>query len=96
MKISEFHRLARFISALALAAALGHLAAAEARAAAAPQGNPQQEIADKVDLIPPAWSQSLPAPERFQLVLGGAGVLDKETGLVWEQTPAAGLRPASR
>ena len=37
--------------------------------------------------VPPSWSQKLPAAERFELVLDGAGVLDKETGLVWEQVP---------
>lgn len=37
--------------------------------------------------IPPAWSQTIAGTERFELVLGGAGVLDKETGLVWEQSP---------
>jgi len=37
--------------------------------------------------IPPAWSQKLPAAERFALVLDGAAVLDKETGLVWERSP---------
>lgn len=33
----------------------------------------------------PPWDQVLPAAERFVLVLGGEAVLDKETGLVWEQ-----------
>jgi len=40
----------------------------------------------KDEVIPP-WSQTLPASERFKLVFGGAAVLDKETGLVWEQSP---------
>jgi hypothetical protein len=44
-------------------------------------------IKAKLDLIPPAWSQILPAADRFQLVMGGAAVLDKETGLVWVQSP---------
>ena len=35
----------------------------------------------------PSWDQSLPAAERFVLVMGGAAVLDKNTGLVWEQSP---------
>ena len=40
-----------------------------------------------LDEIPPAWSQALPASERFVLVLGGVAVLDKETGLVWQRQP---------
>ena len=41
--------------------------------------------------IPPAWSQKLPAAERFVLVLDDNGVLDKETGLVWEKSPSTGI-----
>jgi hypothetical protein len=37
--------------------------------------------------IPPAWSQKLDAADRFELVLDDAGVLDRETGLVWERAP---------
>lgn len=49
-------------------------------------------IQTQLDQIPPAWSQTLPAVERFVLVLGAAAVLDKETGLVWEQAPDATSR----
>lgn len=41
-----------------------------------------------LDEIPPTWSQKITdSAARFELVLDGAGVLDKETGLVWEQSP---------
>lgn len=39
-------------------------------------------------VLPPSWSQKLDASKRFVLVLDNAAVLDKETGLVWEQSPA--------
>ena len=42
-----------------------------------------------LDQIPPTWSQKLPSAQRFELVLDNAAVLDKETGLVWEKSPAA-------
>ncbi len=35
----------------------------------------------------PSWDQILSASERFKLVMGGDAVLDKQTGLVWEQSP---------
>ena len=41
--------------------------------------------------MPPSWGQKLPAAERFALVLDGNGVLDKETGLVWEKSPSTTL-----
>src|SRR4030095_14452960 len=46
-----------------------------------------QTILDAFNRIPPVWSQVLPVGERFVLVMGGVAVLDKETGLVWEQAP---------
>jgi hypothetical protein len=41
-----------------------------------------------LDQIPPTWSQKISGAARFELVLDGVAVLDKETGLVWERTPS--------
>jgi Protein of unknown function (DUF1566) len=46
-------------------------------------------VGSNLRLIPPSWSQKLPAAERFELVLDGAAVLDHESGLVWEKAPSA-------
>jgi hypothetical protein len=40
-------------------------------------------------IIPPSWYQKLSANKRFSVVLNGAAVLDKETGLVWEKNPSS-------
>ena len=47
-----------------------------------------------LDDVPPSWGQTLSASgadacatDRFRCVLSGAGVLDLETGLVWERAP---------
>src|SRR5215831_4870597 len=49
---------------------------------------------------PPSWDQQLPASTRFVVLSnwvdsnfpsGGAAVLDRETGLVWERSPSATL-----
>ena len=40
-----------------------------------------------MDNVPPTWSQKIAGAARFELVLDGEAVLDKETGLVWEQSP---------
>ena len=107
-KGSRINRLARAVASLLLVAAIGHLTAAGVEVHAAPQPSHQDiltsvnsietkidSIKAKLDLIPPAWSQILPVADRFQLVMGGAAVLDKETGLVWEQSPETAPNPTT-
>lgn len=38
-----------------------------------------------MDNVTPTWSQKIAGAERFELVLDEFGVLDKETGLVWQR-----------
>jgi hypothetical protein len=53
---------------------------------------PSKATSTTLNDIPPAWSKTLQcdttACPRFELVMGGAAVLDHETGLVWEQSPS--------
>jgi hypothetical protein len=50
-----------------------------------------------IDSLPPSWFQLLPSDDgppctnsRFFCVMNGEAVLDRETGLVWQQTITAG------
>jgi len=54
-----------------------------------PPGSPAPTM-KSLDQISPTWDQVIPnAADRFKLVMGGAAVLDKETGVVWEQSPSS-------
>ena len=52
-----------------------------------------QDVLDAIAKLPPAWSQVLPSAQRFLLVMDGVAVLDKQTGLVWEQAPTHDFFP---
>jgi hypothetical protein len=66
---------------------LGFVAVTAQAGSLEPSGPPASTM-QSLDHMQPTWDQILPASERFVLVMGGAAVLDKETGLVWEQSPS--------
>lgn len=52
-----------------------------------PSGAPSSTMRT-LEELQPAWSKKITdASKRFETVLDGAAVLDKETGLVWEKSP---------
>jgi hypothetical protein len=84
---------------LALLAVIGMLATGVRGGPLDPPGSPTATM-KTLDEIPPVWSRKLPADDgpaggcassRFQCVLAGGGVLDRETGLVWAKSPDPNL-----
>ena len=53
------------------------------------KGGTTQNVLEAINNLPPAWYKVLPSDQRFVLVMGGGAVLDRETGLVWEQSPSS-------
>jgi len=40
-----------------------------------------------LNALPTSWNELIMLPSRFDVVLNGEGVLDHETGLVWQKSP---------
>ena len=71
--------LAMFITFTVIVVFLADLTRAGNLEPSGPPGSTMKTL----DEIPPTWSQTLSASDRFELVLNNEAVLDKETGLVW-------------
>ncbi len=87
--------LAIFLALFMIAFLATNQVSAQVSIAKRPSPPPPDPVMDKLNLIlekleqiPPTWSQKLSATERFEVVLNSQGVLDHETGLVWEKSPS--------
>ncbi len=91
------HRVGWFVS-VGMTVLLGASLASAQSGSLEPPGSAVNGSGDPVATTQtqPSWDQTLPANDgaangcnstRFKCVMGGAAVLDKQTGLVWEQSP---------
>ena len=76
----------KWLNAAGLAVLFTIIALAMSQAGPLEPSAPPGPTMKTLDEIPPTWSLILPTAQRYVVVMNGAAVLDKETGLVWERT----------
>lgn len=94
--ISRFGWMALGICSVYALSALAGVARGGSLDPPGPVGSTMKSLDD----LPPSWHRLLPSNDgadgcqssRFLCVMGGGGVLDRETGLVWEQAPSGTVR----
>ncbi|MEB2308821.1 MAG: hypothetical protein OZ917_05905 [Candidatus Brocadiaceae bacterium] len=80
----KYRKLLWLLSVLVVPVTYGGFAIADCEESSALSGPTVRTTKE----LQPAWSTKIKkASKRFQLVLDGAAVFDKETGLVWEKSP---------
>lgn len=80
----KYRKLLWLLSVLVVPVTYGGFAIADSEESSALSGPTIRTTKE----LQPAWSTKIKkASKRFQLVLDGAAVFDKETGLVWEKSP---------
>jgi hypothetical protein len=82
----------KWLNAVGIALLLTIVALAMSQAGPLEPSAPPGPTMKTLDEIPPTWSQILPTEQRYVVVMNEAAVLDKETGLVWDRSPAEATR----
>jgi len=94
--LSLVFRSAWYVAAVFVLLAAATLAGVVRAGSLDPPGGPASTMRP-LDTIAPSWLRALASDNgvdpcsssRFSCVMGGAAVLDRETGLVWEKTPGS-------